>query len=293
MRKILLALLAIPFVLFLPGCWWGQTVAVPTGEVGRVLSDTLSEDIKRAGAFRLPSCPLSSCPRLVRLQMMTGTTDVPGEFYIPKSDLNLGLTLTVVFAMKSDDESIEKAYDEVKAVKATDETDVWVIPTENLFRKYLHPKVSPTALAALRNYSIDQIMANQTEVEKFVLQSVRKEVANTPVEVFSITFTQTAWPPAVVKAKSEIAEAKAWKKARLEKLKAELEVANQEKALKLKQARIDLEVDGIIADNMTPQLATYLLLQTLQVAAEKGTSFTIHPSMFPQGALNLKESKRR
>lgn len=280
MKKIIL--LMVTSVLMI-GC--GDRVTVDSGRVAKQLGiNGLEKTIRRSGAFRLDSCVISACPRLVILDVFENTEEISGKFYISKSKLDLTLSLDIQYAVREDDDSINKVYDRVKSVQGT-VSRTSVITTEQVFNTYIKPTITDIARSALNNYTIDEIMDNLSAVRKFVELEIKKSYKDSPVIINSVAFSKVSFPEVIVSRREEAASVDAEKITKMKRLEAQLEVAAKQRELDLLRAKNAVAADKIVSKSMDKKMSTWLMLEAIQTCAERETGdchIDIHPALIPQ-----------
>lgn len=272
MKKIILPITIVFSLLLFTGC--GEKVVIENGEVAKQLTTSgLEEEIRTAGAFRMESCFGTACPKLVRLTIAETTVVVPGDFFIAKSDLAMELELSLQYAVKGDNKSIDKVFNRVKATPVNN--DQLLITEQKVFDTFIKPVLRDTVRVALNTYTVEQIIANLTDVRIFVENSVKEKLNNSPINVISLSFSKISYPESIMKAKEDFAKIELEKATKMKAIAAELEIAAKEQELKVVKAKMALEVDTIVSERMNPELATYMLLEAINTSAEKGTPWAV------------------
>lgn len=277
MKKLVQVLILVGLTLFFTGC--GEKVVINSGEVGKQLTTSgLEKEIRAPGAFRMDSCFFGmACPKLVRLQVSETTEVIPGKFFINKSDLELELELSLQYAVKKDEKSINGVFERIKAEKS--DSNQMMIPNENIYNAFIRPVIRDTVRVALNNYSIDEIMNNLSDIKTFTENEVRKVLKDTPIDVITLAFSKVGYPEAILKAKEDFAKIELEKATKMRAIAAELEILKKTMELEKERAKMTLEVDEIIATKMNTNLEKYLTLQAINKSAENGTPWAL--GMFP------------
>jgi len=278
MKKLLSILSIVGMVLLFTGC--GEKVIIENGEVGKQLStEGLEKDVRSPGAFRMESCFLTACPKLVRLSVSENSKTVPGKFFITKSDLEMQLQLEIQYSVKKDNESINEIFSRIKAVPSKESRKQLLIPEQKVYNTFIKPILRDTVRVALNEYSIDEIMQNLSEVRTYVENQVQLKLKETPVKVVNLSFGKVGYPDAILKAKEDFAKIELDKATKMKAMSAELQIMEKELEINKKRAQMALEVDKIVADNMNPNLAQYMLLDGINKSAENGTSWALNSNI--------------
>ena len=275
-------ILCCMILLTLSGC--GKKVTVESGRVAKELGSTgLEKRIRSAGAFRLDSCILSACSSLVVLEAFENTQKIKSKYYISASKLNLELEVSIVYAVKTDDNSINKVYERVKSVKT--ESRGSIITSERIFDTYVNPIGIGNIRTSLNNYNIDEIMDNLSEVNDYVQSEFIKKLENEPVVIKSLTFSFVSYPEVIVSRREEEASVDAEKSTKLKRLEANLIIVKERKKLDIQRATVAVEAARIVSESMDAKMQVWLMLEVLQTCAERTVgdcNIDIHPSLLPR-----------
>jgi regulator of protease activity HflC (stomatin/prohibitin superfamily) len=280
MKKLLSALVLVSALALTTGC--GHRTMIENGEVGKQLTTSGLEDKVRApGAFRMESCILSSCPKLVRLSVAENNKVIPGNYFIAKSDLELGIDLSLQYGLKRDNASLNEVFSRIRGVPLN--SSELVIAEDRVFEVFVQPVIRDTVRTALNQYSIEQIMENLPLVREYVESEVRKKLNNSPIDVISLSFSKVSWPTVILQAKEEFAKIEISKATEMRAVAADLEILASKMELEKERARMALEVDSIIASKMTPELAQFMLLNAINKSAENSTPWAVTDSTVLRG----------
>ena len=274
MKKLLITITMLGSMIFFTGC--GEKVIIENGEVGKQLTtDGLEDQIRTAGAFRMENCFGTACPKLVRLTIAETTEIVPGKFFIAKSDLAMDLELSLQYSVKKDNKSLNSVFDRVKATQDPTNNSQLLINEKKVYDTFIKPVLRDTVRVALNNYTVEQIIANLTDVRIFVENAVKEKLNDSPIKVISLSFSKIGYPESIMKAKEDFAKIELEKATKMKAIAAELEIAAKEQELKIVKAKMALEVDKIVAERMNSKLAEYMLLEAINTSAENGTPWAV------------------
>ncbi|MFA5490719.1 MAG: SPFH domain-containing protein [Candidimonas sp.] len=283
MRKIAVALIA---AIGLSAC--GEVVNVPPGEVAKEShTNGLEQEIRGPGGYRLSSCVIGPCPKLIKMQTFEATEEVAGNYFVPKSDLDMNMTVSVRFRVRNDITSINRAFETIKAEIVPESRTEFIITSERMFNTYVKPAVPDAVRRAVANYEIDAMMANLETTREYVEQVVKDSVNSTPIEVLSVQFSNVEWPEKVLERKRELRTIEDQRLIDLKRVETEMEVLAAKRSLAIASARVEIEVDEIVSERMGANMATTRMLNILQSAVDAGLPITIHPSMFPQKTFEM------
>ena len=289
MRKEFLYLMLS--LILLTGCV-GERVSIQPGEVGKVLStDGLEEEIKQPGGFRLNTCYITACDRLVRLQTQKTTMlfDMTAVF-LPKSNVDItNIQVGIQFRVKDDTNFIEAVFLEVKPVVArtleqyaeASERDL-VITTEMLWETYIQRKAPDAVRTVLRDYSIDEILVQVPEISEVAKKAINEMLKDTPIEV-----TELGFPNGIGEPPQEVLEAK--RKFFAVKEETARSIAFFKAAVAIEEARQEVQKTRVKNDLENAKMAgvgysEYTLLKIMERFAEEKTPLAIgsmfNPSSF-------------
>lgn len=274
MKKLILVL---SLFVFLTGC--GDRVTINSGEVGKQITTGGLEDIIREpGSFRMESCFLSACPRLVRLQTaVSAQTVTVDKVFLPKSNVTLdNVTFGIQFKVKDDKKSKDMAFNTIKSIPVNNDDRDRIINSDMVFQTYIQRKAPEIVISALREYTVEDALTKVELISEFVKDKLNSQLADTPIEITEFGFPNgVGTPPAIVlKAKEELYAIDEEKARSLKSYQAQLEI---EKG-KQKVAQTRAENAQNIARNLNIPVDEYMKLQVLERfadAAESGTPIAI------------------
>ena len=152
---------SLTFVMLFAILGCGERVTIQPGEVGKELgTGGLEEEIRKPGAFRMDSCIIAACPKLVRLQTQKATKEFTiDKLFLPKSNVDMTkVSVGIQFQIRQDDASIETAYSEVRPVQANTvegseaSSDlILLITSDMLYQTYVQRKAPDAIITALRS----------------------------------------------------------------------------------------------------------------------------------------------
>jgi len=291
MKKTIINILLLSLVvLFTTGC--GERVRVEQNEVAKVLSTNGLEDTVRTNStFRLESCIFSACPKLVKLDITKNTKTMNSQYFMPKSDMELGLELTIQYSPKVDKKSINSIYKDIRAEDVPNSSFLAIIDSEKLYEIYIQPILKDTTRQALNDYKIEQIMDNLEDSRKFVFNMIKEKLKETPIHLDSLSFSKISYPSLILQKKKEFAAIDTQKATDMKSMAAELEIMAKKLELEKKKAKMQLEVDKIISKRLDENMVIWGIVQAAQTSAENGTPWSLGGGTF--NMLNLKDMKKK
>lgn len=290
MKKIILLLSSIVVALLMTGC--GDKVQINSGEVGKQLTTSgLESEIRESGSFRMDGCAFSACPKLVRLQVTKTPQIIPGKFFMPKSDLTLGLDIAIQYQVKTDNASRNIIFNEVSAQPSTTNDREMIILSQTVYDTFIKPTLRDTVRKALSQYKIEGVMDNLSKVREFVESEVKKSLKDSPVTVVTLAFENISYPALILESKEQFAAIETQKATEMKAMAAEMEIIAKKLEVEKARANVALEVDKIISDHMDDKLATWGIIQAAQTSAENGTPWAISTGVLPVQPLAPKVKK--
>lgn len=284
MRYLFVSILFIIGLMF-SGC--GERVQVEQGQIGKVMdANGLEEEIRDVSTFRLDSCVLSACPKLITIDVTKNVSKVDGKFFMPKSDMEFGIELNIQYSAKNDKESLNTIFKEIPSQPIEGKRDVNTISTAKLFARYIEPIVIDTTRQALGNYTIEEIMSNLEETRQFIYESLNKKLATSPVQIDVLSFSKIEYPALILKKKEDFASIDTQKATDMKAMAAELEILAKKLELEKAKAKMQLEIDTIVSDRMDSKMIAWGIIQAIQNSAENKTPWSLGAGAFNMLDLN-------
>lgn len=266
MKSVAFAL-AMSCLMVLVGC--GKRVTIQPGEVGRQLTTSgLEVQNRPPGAFRMESCYISACPKLVRLQTQKATKDFTiDKLFLPKSNVDMTkVQIGLQFRVKQDQQSLETLFKEVRPETLSD----WelIITTDMIYATYIQRKAPDAVITALREYEVDEVLSDVPEISKYAKQKINEMLAKTPVEVTELGFPNGIGEPPqeVLQAKRRLYAVEEQKARDIKALSAALTVEDHRQAVQRKRTINDMDN----AKKAGVDFATYVFLKNMERFAEEG-----------------------
>jgi len=227
--------------LLLAAC--GERVTVETGEVGKVLGTSgLEVKVLPPSSFRMDMCPVSACPKLVRLQVSKSTTVLTiDSLYLPKSNVDIrNVQVGIVYEVKSDEESIGQIYEEVRPESV--DSQVMLISAEQVYETYLARKAPDAIVTELRKHTVEEVLSNVPEIATATKAAIEAMLGDAPIKVTELGFPNGIGevPREVIQAKRRLYAVDEEKARTVRALAAELEVEAQRQAVQKVRAENDV-----------------------------------------------------
>lgn len=246
----------------------GERVIVQPGEVGRQLTTQGLEGQNRPpGAFRMESCIVTACPRLVRLQTQKATKDfVIDKLFLPKSNVDMTkVQIGLQFRVKRDKKSLDTVFKEVRPEAKSNQ--VLLISTDMVYETYVQRKAPDAVITALREYEVDQVLSDVPEIADYARDKINEMLSSTPVEVTELGFPNGIGepPPEVLEAKRKLYAVTEQKARDIKALEAALTVEDHRQAVQRKRTVNDVAN----AKRASVDYATYVYLKNIERFADE------------------------
>lgn len=275
---LFLFIFILSFLLF--GCF-GERVTIQTGEVGKELgSDGLEDKIRDPGSFRMDSCIIEACPKLVRLETSLSTKMFTiGTVFLPLSNVDMTkVEVGVQFRIKSDKESVNSVFKNVRPVQANKVPgneavqDIVLLITSNMVYDTYIERIAPNAvIAALREYTVEQILVDVNEISLFTKAKINEMLKDTPIEVTELGFPNGIGepPPEVIEAKRNYYAVQERSARRIKELQADLEIEKYKQQVQVTRVVNDKQN----AETLGLDVKTYIFLKVLEKFADEHVPF--------------------
>lgn len=270
-KRILKLAAASAAMVVLAGCV-GERVEVPPVNVGKIM-DTggYQEGIKSPSTFRLDSCFISACQKLVLLDVSDFEESETYSLFMPQDKLELTYTLGVTIAPKP------SSRDELFGMLSPQRLDehTMQIPVRKGYDTYVKPVIARESRNFLSEYSIMEIASNRQEIANALTAHLKESISeNTPFYAKMVNLADTKFPDIITNAQEQAAE----RRERIQQVEAEREVnrvelekkleeAEAKRAISVENAEAEAEVNRIMAESMTPEYVQYRRLQALEAIA--------------------------
>jgi hypothetical protein len=275
MRRFLSVLAIAVAGVALSAC--GERVKVNPGEVAKQIDQGgLDDEILGPGAYRLDACLFGACPGLARLQVAKAAEEVTvGTVFLPKSNVDLSnVSFGIQFQIKREDKWINAAFNEIRSVPATDSgsSRQRIITSEMIFETYIQRKAPQAVIAALRQYTVEQVLSEVDVIAEFVQKKVNEDLTGTPVRVTEFGFPNgIGSPPKVVlDQKRQLYAVAEQKERRIKQLEADLEIEQYRQAVQ----RVRVKNDRANAEKAGVPFDTYVFLKNMERFADAAAEGT-------------------
>ncbi len=236
-------ILFIALLSLLAGC--GQSVTIPSGTVGRQLTTSgLENKTYQPGALRLESCFTTACPSMILLHTGLVTEEIlVGTVFLPKSNVDLhDVKLALQFRVRPTKEAEDQIYRDVTSVPSKDATYVRYITEDMAYKIYLQRIAPNVMISVLRDYTVEEVLANVDKISAAVLIALKRELAKQPVEVTEVGFPNGIGnpPQQVLDAKRNLYVVNENVTRQIRELQGQLGVEQQRQVVQQMRARNDV-----------------------------------------------------
>ena len=275
MRRVTIALALVFAGLTLTAC--GERVKVNPGEVAKQIDKGgLDREILGPGAYRLDACLWGACPGLARLQVAKAAEEVTvGTVFLPKSNVDLSnVSFGIQFQIKREDKWINTAFEEIRSVTAQDSgsSRQRIITSEMIFETYIERKAPQAVIAALRQYTVEEVLSEVDKIAEFVQKKVNEDLQGTPVRVTEFGFPNgIGSPPEVVlEQKRKLYAVEEQKERRIRELEAAIEVERYRQSVQ----KVRVGNDAANAETAGVPYDTYVFLKNMERFADAASEGT-------------------
>ena len=275
--KHLASLCFLVALLALGAC--GDTVSVPSGTVARQMTTNgLEGKIYQPGAYRLDACPFSSCPQMVILETGLNAEEIAvGTVFLPKSNVDLSdVKLALQFRVRPTADAVNRIYKEVTSA-ATEHHDYRKITADMLYKIYLQRLIPNVMIAVLRDYTVEEVLANVDHISVATLNRIKAEMGDQPVEVTEVGFPNGIGKPPeqVLEAKRNLYVVAENITRRVRELEGQLRVEQQRQFVQ--QLRVNNDVANAKAAGL--DIGDYIYLKNMERFADEHVPLGLVPSL--------------
>lgn len=252
----------------LTGC--GQSVTIPSGTVGRQLTTSgLENKTYPPGALRLDWCFVSACPSMVILHTGLITEEVlVGTVFLPKSNVDLhDVKLALQFRVRPTKEAEDQIYRDVTSAPAQDASYVRFITEDMAYKIYLQRIAPNVMISVLRDYTVEEVLANVDKISAAVLKALKAELAKQPVEVTEVGFPNGIGnpPQQVLEAKRNLYVVNENVTRQVRELEGQLRIEQQRQVVQQMRAKNDVAN----ANTAGLPVGQYILLKNMEKFADE------------------------
>lgn len=282
------------------GC--GEMVSVPPAHRGKILTASgFQAGYKDPSSFRLPWKGLGAAPQLVIAEISDQSFKEEMSVFVPADKLNLSFDIRGTGSISRDDGKIGAIFEAVSPKALPKQENVLVISFEDVFETYAAQVIRTRSRDIITRHSIEHVLKNLDAVGQEICDAVRKDLADTPINIVMLGLAKVQ-PPAVIitaqeaakKREIEIEEAEADKLVKLKQAEAALEVAKKQQEVDLTEAETQVLVDKKLAEGVSPAFVTQRSLKIMEEIArsqnskfmlpyEAVTNPAVHFGFIPQG----------
>lgn len=278
MKKVIMSAV-LGSTLLLSGCFSGQSVEIPSGNVGKIQTkDGFQEGIRKASKFRLDKC-YKFCDRLVTLDVSDSQYSLNFTTFMPQDELTMGYSVDMMVGIKAD--KYDMVFTNVPFKAQSDRFGT--ISQQTVFDRYAKPVLKTDIPAMVTNFTIGQVASERTKVNEYMKARMNNALKDTPFIVKHVGLTNVAYPEIITRAKERAAERKEQEAVITQQ--RELDLLQIETDLMVDQKRRELELQKaktralIAKELMTPEYETQLKYETLQEMAKSSNKVIIPTEM--------------
>ena len=266
--------LILAATLLLTAC--GEPVQIPSGYVGRILNTSgLDNHIIQPTTMRLDFCFFSACPRMILLETGLDAEDISiGTVFLPKSNVDLSdVKLALQFRIKPDVQAQDRVYKEVPPKQVSG--DVYSITSQQLYAIYLKRLVPNVIISLLRDYTVEEALANVDVIAKEALKKIHAEMGDVPIEVVEVGFPNGVGKPpdAVLEVKRQLYVVKETISRQVAELEGSLRVEQQRQIVQA--LRVKNDVQNATAAGLPVDI--YMALKVTERFADEKTPLGFFP----------------
>lgn len=272
----MLRVVLVACVLLTMTACYGPRVEVPPAHRGKVLTSSgYQPGLKNPSSFTLPYTWITK-PQLVLAEVSDVGKEEDLEVFMPKDKLKLSFDVRGTFAISDKEERIESIFDRVTPVAVGEEGYTLRISFKDVYKTYAEQVVRRICRETVVKYSIEDVMTQVKEVSAEMEAAVRKELEDTPIICLQLGIANMQPPQVIVSAQEkrkkreiEIEEAEADKLVKLKEAQAALEVAKKQQEVDLLEAETQVLVDKKLAEGVTEAFIVQRALKALDKIAER------------------------
>ena len=272
----------------------GERVEVTPGSVARIIGESGYKDgIIQPSRFRMDSCLIVACDRLVTLGVSDFSITEPMNMMMPKDKLEMKFDLRMTIS--TDEKSQEFLFAKVKPTPAEGSNTTLIIDRKEGYDTYVQPIVLAETREFLSKYMIADVMASIEEINAGLTAHLTKRIAeSTPLTIRYVAIVNPEYPPLIVKAQEAAAE----RREQINQEKASLDLARvrfqreQEendlnRKLSIQRTQAEVEVNRLMSSMMTPEYREMRRLQVLEALAKSPNK-----AIVPMGMLDSLGAQR-
>lgn len=272
-KKIFIVLFAVS-ILFLSGCT-GARVEIPSAHRGKILTSSgYTGGLKEPSSFTLPFSWTTN-PRLILAEVSDSAIVETMEVFMPDDQLNLKFDVRGTFAIDSKESRIDSIFDRVTPI-ATDNSNILKVTFDKVYSTYAQQVIRRKAREILTKHTIEDVLNNLESISAELEKNVSTELQNTPINCYQLGLSNVQ-PPQVVlvaqeqkkKRQIEIEKAEADKLVKLKEAEAALEVAKKQQEVDLIEAETQVLVDKKLAEGVNERFVLQRTLKALDKLVER------------------------
>lgn len=262
MKLIKTLVVTFTMLIFLAGCTFDS---IPPAHKGKLLTGSGYQDavLEPGRQFRW------WWQDLILLDTSTQTFTEP-MVVILQDRLELRFEVRFRARMVGDDTVINAMFNDIKIDK-----HVGVLPLETVYRTYGQMIIQNQARAVLNQYTSHEVFLNYARISQELAESIRPELANTPISLENVIIGEIKFPEVVTKAvevakerELDIERERAQNEIEMLRRENEKRLAEAEYETRLTRARTIRDENRMIAEGISPDLLQWRSLEIQEKFAE-------------------------
>lgn len=268
LRKLVLVALA---VVGLSAC--GEKVEVPPAHVGKILTKSgFQPEVIPPSKFRLEKC-WAYCDRLVLVEVSDQSFKQTMQLFMPKDELNISFDIRGQASISDNPDNIHRIFDKVVP------PDGGVVRFDQVFSTYAENRIRTVARSHMSRYTIAEIVSNRETIGAELSEALKTALVGTPINIGFVDLADVQYPSIITDAKIAAKEREVAigreeneRKIALIQAETELQLAEKNQAVRLKQAQTIKLENELVAESVTDRYLAYRALEVQEAMAENNAT---------------------
>lgn len=266
--KKFFAIFSLVFMSFaLVAC--GERVEIPPAHVGKIQTKNgFKPETLPPSKFRLELC-WAYCDKLFLVDVSNFPVRESIKVFMPKDELNMTFDVRMTLATRTTENSINRIFDKIVA------GDDNLVTGREVYDTYAQQVIRSAARNVMTQYTISEVASNRERVNAEISDSIIKGLESKPIEVIEVGLADVQYPDVIVNAQEaakerevEIKQQEAKNQIIFSRLKADLEVAKQQRAIDREKAEAAKEQNEIYSNSVSDRYLKWKTLEVMEKLAE-------------------------